>query len=278
MRKPVAMDAILFSARQDMVNVDDAVRHLADHSKLYWEMPVPIIAKQFKFPMLGFIHITGGQVEYQVTIAKIIPHSPAHYEDRDLAHRVKPPPWISAWEQNLPEARHNWKSALVITKIDPFSIETTALKKYDGSPVKRAPMGFIRILPPNPEDATASWLPPRSVVPEKHLEAVVLHNLGKIEPGLTLVEQQVATPAGRLDLLCKDATGKYVVLELKKSRGTDQVVGQILRYMGWVIENKGTDKVRGIIIVQRKDRRLTYAIKATSNIQIKEFGITFSPG
>ena len=139
-------------------------------------------------------------------------------------------------------------------------------------------MGYIRILAPTPEDAAASWLTPNTDVPEKHLEAVVLHNLGKIESGLILIDQQMATPAGRLDLLCKDATGSYVVIELKKSRGSDQVIGQILRYMGWLKENKSTDKVRGIIVVQRKDQRLAYAVKAAPNIQVREFAITFSTG
>jgi len=32
------VDAILFSASQALVSVDDAIRHLADHSELYWEV------------------------------------------------------------------------------------------------------------------------------------------------------------------------------------------------------------------------------------------------
>lgn len=39
-------------------------------------------------------------------------------------------------------------------------------------------------------------------------------------------------------------------------QGTDQVVGQILRYMGWVKETHRTEKVRGIIIVGRKEQAL----------------------
>jgi len=33
------VDAILFSANPDMVTVDDAIRYLADHKELYWEVP-----------------------------------------------------------------------------------------------------------------------------------------------------------------------------------------------------------------------------------------------
>lgn len=271
------MDAILFSARNDIVNVDDAVRHLADHKELYWEAPFQIVEEKFSFPMWGFIHITGGQVEYRVTISKIIPHSRAHYEDPELAEQVKPAPWRSDWEKNHNEIRsRNFKNTLVITEIYPFSFQTTSLIKYDGAPVKVAPQAYVRILPPDVEGAVVVVATTYTPVPEKHLEVVVQHNLGKIEPGLTLIEKQLATPAGRLDLLCKDAQGRYVVIELKKSQGTDQVVGQILRYMGWLIEEKGLDQVRGIIVVQKKDKRLSFAMKAAPNVQVKEFAITFS--
>jgi RecB family endonuclease NucS len=271
------MDAILFSFARGQAGVDDAIRHLQRHTKLYWDMPVPIKAGKLSFPIQGFIHIKGGQVEYEATIVCIIPYSRAHYEDPVLSEKVKPKPWRCAWQNNLKNQRaHNGKCTLIITKIEPFSIPATALKKVDGTPVKRAPMGFTRILPPTPEDAAASWLPPKTVIPEKHLEAVVLHNLGKIEPGLTLVKSQVETPAGRIDLLCKDVAGKSVVIELKKSQGTDRVVGQILRYMGYLIEKEGSDNVRGIIVVQTKDQRLTYAVNAARNIQVREFKIDFA--
>ena len=64
------------------------------------------------------------------------------------------------------------------------------------------------------------------------------------------------------------------MVELKRGQGNDQVVGQILRYIGWVQENYRTEKVRGIIIVGKKDRRLSYAIKAVKNIQVKEFKLS----
>jgi hypothetical protein len=36
--KGQAVDAILFSANPDMVRVDDARKHLADHKELYWSV------------------------------------------------------------------------------------------------------------------------------------------------------------------------------------------------------------------------------------------------
>jgi hypothetical protein len=58
--------------------------------------------------------------------------------------------------------------------------------------------------------------------------------------------------------------------------GTDQVVGQILRYMGWTCEEYKTDKVRGIIIVGQKDPLLTYAARAVPNLTVKKFVVSIS--
>ena len=62
-----------------------------------------------------------------------------------------------------------------------------------------------------------------------------------------------------------------MVIELKKGRSSDVVVGQILRYMGWVKEHLAVDDydqydVRGIIISKEKDDRLEYALKMLQKV------------
>lgn len=282
------MDAILFSANPSMVRVDDAVRHLADHNELYWEVGFRIDPDKFSYPLMGFIHIKGGQVEFKVTIREIKAFSPEHYESQELAARVKPEPWLREWEQNLGNIRsYPWKFALVITEIEPFSRDTYEFSKYDGRPVQKPPQSYVRVLAPGESggssiqksSGTASGgksthMERRPRLAEQNLEAIVVHQLEKIEPGLKLMNRQLSTAAGRLDLLCKDCNEGYVVVELKRGQGTDQVVGQILRYMGWVQENYKTDKVRGLIIVGKKDQALSYAVKAVPNIQVKEFKLS----
>lgn len=261
-----------------MVVVDDAIRHLAAHDELYWEVGFRIVKNTFSFPMLGFMHISGRQVEYRVTIRDIIPFSFAHYEDTSLADRVKPEPWLREWKENLNDARsYPWKNALVMTEIIPFSYDTYSFQKYDGTSVQIPPHGYVRVLPPS-HDAAKTLVRPTSVratngpsLAERNLEDVIIHHLEAIEPGLHLVERQLSTPAGRLDLLCKDANGTYVVVELKRTLGTDQVLGQILRYMDWLRQAHGTDNVRGIVIVAKKDQALSYALMAVPNVQVKEF-------
>jgi hypothetical protein len=258
------MDAILFSANPARVVVDDAVRHLADHKELYWSVGFQIRRDNFTYPMYGYMHISGEQVEYRATISDIVPFLPAHCDQL-----LKPEPWIREWN----EKRRPGKNSLVITEIVPFSYDTYSLKKCDGTSVKVAPQGFVRILPPDHIPQIAPQFVPGEKRPlaETNLEDFVIQQLETIEPGLRLEKRQLSTPAGRLDLLCRDAKGSYVVVELKRLQGSDQVIGQILRYMGWLRETYPAEKVRGIVVVGRKDQALSYTAGAVPDVQVKEF-------
>jgi endonuclease NucS-like protein len=260
-----------------MVTVDDAIRHLSNHDELYWEVGFRINRSKFVYPIFGFIHISGSQVEYRVTIRDIVPFSKDHYENRKLAERVKPESWLREWRDNIGDVRtHPWKNALVMTDIVPFSYDTCSIYKYDGTLIQKAPEGYARVLPPSHGDDTAaarvqSRIAARPSLAERNLEDFMVHQLEAIEPGLRLEKRQLSTPAGRLDLLCRDAKGNYVVVESKRMQGTDQIVGQVLRYMGWLTETHGTDKVRGIVVVAKKDQALSYALMAVPKVQVKEF-------
>jgi hypothetical protein len=157
---------------------------------------------------------------------------------------------------------------------------------YKGGLVSRPKQGYIRVISPNETESFAAplraqspqraqppqrTLRPQRPIAETNLEDFVIQQLEKIEAGLRLEGRQLSTPAGRLDLLCRDKAGNYVVVELKNTRGSDQVVGQILRYMGWVKEKYPQHEVRGIIIVGQIDDALRYAIKAIPTIEAKEF-------
>ena len=98
----------------------------------------------------------------------------------------------------------------------------------------------------------------------------------KIEKGLQVEGVEYETGVGRIDLLCRDREGNYVVIELKKVRDSDNAVGQLLRYMGWVKENiaKGK-KVRGMIITHEFDEKLDYAVKAFDDLKVKYYAIKF---
>jgi len=94
--------------------------------------------------------------------------------------------------------------------------------------------------------------------------------------------RQYRTSVGYIDLLAIDRDNeKFVVIELKKGRSSDQVVGQILRYMGWVKENLTVDEyekysVRGIIISKEKDDDLEYALGMVPNLNVYLYSVSFT--
>jgi len=83
---------------------------------------------------------------------------------------------------------------------------------------------------------------------------------------------------GKIDFLCQDDNNDFVVIELKKGRATDRVLGQIQRYMGWVLENLAQGhEVRGLIITPTsEDEQLRYALKVAKYIQWKCYKLDFS--
>lgn len=116
---------------------------------------------------------------------------------------------------------------------------------------------------------------------ERQLEDFVEKNLALVEQGLELFVdedgnrgRQYPTDVGRIDLLCLRPNGDLVVIELKRGRGSDRVVGQISRYIGWVQAHlvDGHD-VYGVIITHEYDKYLSYAVAANSKLSLLYYRI-----
>lgn len=103
---------------------------------------------------------------------------------------------------------------------------------------------------------------------EKHLEDFIVRNWSNTilnekydiyeQEGIT-VGRQYQTGSGPLDILAinKDKS-EFLVIELKRDRASDVVVGQIKRYMGWIKRNiaREDQDVRGCIIALEDDPNL----------------------
>lgn len=122
---------------------------------------------------------------------------------------------------------------------------------------------------------------------EKHLEDFLVKNwkyteLGKnydiYEEDGELVGQQYPSDTGPLDILAisKDKT-TLLVVELKKGRVSDNVVGQIQRYMGFVKEELAEpgQTVKGVIIGLEDDIRIRRALAVTQNIEFYKYQVSF---
>ena len=120
---------------------------------------------------------------------------------------------------------------------------------------------------------------------ERDLQNYLVRNLGLLEPGLKLYEDEdgeftgVEFPAGQryIDILAVGTDDAYVVIETKVSRAYDRVVGQVLRYMGWVKENLAGDApVRGIIVASEISEDLVLATSSVKDIRLVAYEIAFT--
>jgi restriction system protein len=70
---------------------------------------------------------------------------------------------------------------------------------------------------------------------------------------------------------------RLLVVELKKGRASDAVVGQVLRYMGYVQEELAEDgqTVQGVIIALEDDQRIRRALAIVPNIVFYRYQISF---
>jgi hypothetical protein len=121
---------------------------------------------------------------------------------------------------------------------------------------------------------------------ESQLEDFLMENWDKTELGkkYDLIEedgeeisQQYRTGIGKIDILAQDKETKHlVVIELKKNQTSDDTVGQLARYMGWLEEHKtnGTP-TKGIIIAARYDKRLYYALKKLKDTEVYLYRVDF---
>jgi hypothetical protein len=72
---------------------------------------------------------------------------------------------------------------------------------------------------------------------EKDLQEYISRDLSQLERGLKLVtreglnSREISTEAGRIDILAEDINNNLVVIELKASKASYGVLGQILSYM-----------------------------------------------
>jgi hypothetical protein len=117
---------------------------------------------------------------------------------------------------------------------------------------------------------------------ERDLRNYLMKNLGLIEQGLKLYEEEGITgvefPVGGrfIDILAIDKDGGYVVVELKVSRGYDRVVGQLLRYMTWIEQNMETSRpVRGVIVAKEITPDLKMAAARVKDVRLIEYEISF---
>jgi len=122
---------------------------------------------------------------------------------------------------------------------------------------------------------------------EKHLEDFLVQNRSNTELGKQydiyteeweLVWQQFPSDTWPIDILAISKDKKeLLVVELKKWRWSDVVIGQVQRYM-WYVKGELAEQwqeVKGVIIALEDDLRLRRALSVTNNISFYRYKVSF---
>ena len=122
---------------------------------------------------------------------------------------------------------------------------------------------------------------------ERHLEDFLVANWQQtplasryrlFEEDGEIAGQQFPTDTGPIDLLAVSHDGtELLVIELKKGRASDSVVGQVQRYMGYVNDALAEDHqtVRGMIIALEDDLKIKRALSVAANIDFYRYKVSF---
>lgn len=127
---------------------------------------------------------------------------------------------------------------------------------------------------------------PASFALEEHLEDFLVKNWPQTELGkdYDIYEedgekaQQYQTDTGPLDILAISKDKKrLLVVELKKGKASDAVVGQTLRYMSFVQDELADEgqTVEGMIIAHEDDQRIRRALAMTPSIVFCRYQVSF---
>lgn len=84
---------------------------------------------------------------------------------------------------------------------------------------------------------------------EAHLQELLAANPDTIADGFKLVRREYPTDIGPVDLLCRDANGSAVAIEVKR-RGEIDGVEQLTRYLDRLNRDPSLRPVRGVFVAQ----------------------------
>ncbi len=195
--------------------------------------------------------------------------------DKPLPHR-RPVKWLPKTIQraDMSDALKNSTGSVgTVSTITQYAAEIEKLL---------ADQVMVSLIASNPdvEDPAAFAL-------EKHLEDFLVQNWAQTDLGKEydifaedgeLVGQQYPTDTGPMDILAiKKDKSELLVVELKKGRASDVVVGQVLRYMGFVMQDLAEpgQTVRGVIIALDDDKRIRRALAVTPLVSFYRYQISF---
>jgi RecB family endonuclease NucS len=84
---------------------------------------------------------------------------------------------------------------------------------------------------------------------EAHLQELLAAQIGHLGEGYTLIRREYPTAIGPVDILCRDASGCTVAVEIKR-RGEIDGVEQLARYVERLTLDSSLGDIRGVFVAQ----------------------------
>jgi RecB family endonuclease NucS len=84
---------------------------------------------------------------------------------------------------------------------------------------------------------------------ERDLQEALAAQPERLEEGLRLVRREWPTEVGPVDLMCRDADGEWVAVEIKRV-GTIEGVEQLTRYLEFIRRDPVKESCRGVLAAQ----------------------------
>ncbi len=83
---------------------------------------------------------------------------------------------------------------------------------------------------------------------ELELHALLERQPDLIESGLVIIERERATDVGPVDLLCRDADGRPVLVEVKRVKAVAAAVEQVVRYREQIAKDAAFAAARALVV------------------------------
>jgi len=239
-----------------------------------------------KFPIFFYLSKKlggSGTVEFVGVVSDII--------ISDIPIKTPDPDFTNVGEEDLPTEDFKSYTWFKFSAVDPFGpLDLRNFRDIDTEdpivPSQLIASFAYAFLPEDFEETAPSEQPAigASISVERDLRKYLVVNLDSLETGLKLYQDQERTGEEypieggrmRIDILARDVSDSYVVIELKAGVADLSTFGQLSAYVGWVKQNLAKNgNVRGIIVANDFDEKIKYAIKSVPHIKLKQYKLEF---
>jgi RecB family endonuclease NucS len=152
----------------------------------------------------------------------------------------------------------NWMTPPTAVETEGDPLERLVVRKRAGKSEDRLEIRIAEILSDvEHEMGEAAALEKDGV--ERDLQEALAAQPEVLEDGLRLERREWPTDVGPVDLMCRDADGEWVAVEIKRL-GTIEAVEQLTRYLGFIRADPAKAGCRGILAAQKfKPQAVTLA-------------------